>query len=85
MVEPAVLAGVANPVVEVVVEANLAAAVGQASPVAVAAAVAMAEVAEVAEPVPAEVVLVQHPGRAGAERGLQVWADSLFSLPLVRR
>ena len=88
MVEPAVLAGVANPVVEVVVEANLAAAVGQASPVAVAAAVAMAEVegvAEVAEPVPAEVVLVQHPGRAGAERGLQVWADSLFSLPLVKR
>ena len=75
----------ANPAVEVVVEANLAAAVGLASPVAVAAAVAMAEVAEVAELVPAEVVLVQHPGRAGAERGLQVWADSLFSLPLVKR
>lgn len=79
----------ANPVVEVVVEANLAAVVGQASPVAVAAAVvAMAEVegvAEVAEPVPAGVVLVQHPGRAGAERARQVWAGSLFSLPLVKR
>lgn len=78
----------ANPVVEGVVEANLAAAVGQAIPVAVAAAVAMAEVegvAEVAEPVPAEVVLVQHPGRADDERAPQVSASSLFSLPLVMR
>ena len=78
----------ANPVVEGVVEANLAAAVGQTIPVAVAAAVAMAEVegvAEVAEPVPAEVVLVQHPGRADDERAPQVWASSLFSLPLVMR
>ena len=79
----------ASPVVEEVVEANLAAAVGQASLVAVAAVVvARAEVgvvAEVAEPVQAEVVLVQHPGRADDERAPQVWASSLFSLPLVMR
>ena len=83
------LAGVASLVVEEVVEATLAAVVGQASPVAVAAVVvARAEVgvvAEVAEPVQAEVVLVQHPGRAAAERAPQVWVGSLFSLPLARR
>ena len=80
----------ASPVVGEVVEATLAAAVGQASPVAVAAVVvARAEVvgvvAEVAEPVQAEVVLVQHPARADDERAPQVWASSLFSLPLVMR
>lgn len=79
----------ASPVVEEVVEATLAAAAGQARPVAVAAVVvAKAEVGvvvEVAEPVRAGVVLVQHPGRAAAERAPQVWAGSLFSLPPGRR
>lgn len=78
----------ASPVVEEVVEATLAAAAGQARPVAVAAFVAKAEVGvvvEVAEPVRAGVVLVQHPGRAAAERAPQVWAGSLFSLPPGRR
>ena len=77
-----------NPVAEVVVEANLAAAVEQANPVAVVAVVARAEVevvAEVVEPVPAGVVLVQHPDRVGGERAPRVWAGSLFSLPQVRR
>ena len=77
----------ASPVVEEVVEATLAAAAGQASPVA-AVVVAKAEVGvvvEVAEPVRAGVVLVQHPGRAAAERAPQVWAGSLFSLPPGRR
>ncbi len=71
-----------------VVEANLAAAVGQANPVAVVAVVARAEVevvAEVVEPVRAGVVLVQHPDRAGGERVPRVWAGPLFSLPQVKR
>ena len=87
-VEPAVLVAVASPVVEVVVEANLAEAVGQANPVGEVAVVAKAEVevvAEVVVPVPAEVVLAQHSDRAGAERAPQVWAGPLFSLPQVKR
>ena len=82
------LVGVANPVAEGVVEANLAAAVGRASPAAVVAAVArvgVEAVAEVAEPVPAEVVLAQHPDRADVERAPQVWAGSLFYPPLAKR
>ena len=78
----------ANPVVEGVVEAILAAAVGRASPAAVVAAVArvgVEAVAEVAEPVPVEVVLAQHPVRADAERAPRVWAGSLFSPPLAKR
>ena len=82
------LAGVASPVVEGVVEASLAAAAGQANPVAVVAVVATAEVgvvAEVVEPVLAGVVLAQHPDRAGGEQAPQVWAGPLFSLPQVKR
>lgn len=82
------LVAVASPVVEVVVEANLAEAVGQANPVGEVEVVAKAEVevvAGVVEPAPAEIVLAQHPDRADGGRGPQVWAGPLFSLPQVKR